>query len=283
MLGYVRTILKDYDQIMQNEAKLSNKSWSLSNLELEKMYGITVQLLETVLSSRVLRSFYPVYDLSEDEFAKESVGAHTNLMVTLADRAFSAEYSRNPRVVPLERNYRALMEAARRHDLPENVIGDIPDNGNRDDKKKALEEAKYFEEYSELTVDYDKAFEEKVNELLISMAKKDTKEGRLLYMSDKTAAILIVLAEDLAGNSPKMYWKSPKASENDRKNMEYCDYHENGSFKASEMWTVSFFVTREMSKFDDTGFFTAIIVIATLLVNHKWYDWRKNQYKEYLN
>ncbi len=279
MLKVNGKLSEEYNRILRNEALLSENVWDLTPLSFSRIHGITIQLLETALSSRILRSFYHVYDHSEMDFAEESVGAHTNLMATLADRAFFTFFDEEEKIYPAECSYRVYMEAARRHDLPENVIGDIPDNGERDDKLKAMEEYKYFEEFSEFSPESDRKFEESVNKLLHSMNDRATLLGKMLYMADKTSAVVQVLAEDFAKNSPLMRWGSPKASEFDRKNMEYCDNCINGYFKASEMWTISFLKTRKMSKYDDTGFFTAVIIMTTLIVNHAWYNWREKDYE----
>ena len=186
-----------------------------------------------------------------------------------------------------EYSYREIIEAIRRHDLPENVIGDIPDNGNRNDQELAIIERKYQEQYSKYCTWNDVEFEENVLSLLDQANEKDTFLGRFIYLADKISAILEVLSYDLANQAnrsirkPMMHISSKNASNYDKKEMEVCDYSKNGFRKASEMWTVDFFKIRKMPQYDDTGYFTAIVVIATLYVKGgQWYNWRYDDYDE---
>ena len=68
------------------------------------------------------------------------------------------------------------------------------------------------------------------------------------------------------------------ASALDKKAMVMCDNINNNRCRASEMWTISFFKLKNNILFDRTGYFTALIVMMTLDVNGKWYDWRTKEY-----
>ena len=62
--------------------------------------------------------------------------------------------------------------------------------------------------------------------------------------------------------------------------MEICGPHKSGFYKASEMWTIDHLKIRELIRLDDDGFFTALIVMYTLMVNGKWYSWREKDYRK---
>ena len=44
------------------------------------------------------------------------------------------------------------------------------------------------------------------------------------------------------------------------------------------MWAVDFFKMRKFNELDGSGFFTAIIVMYTLIVKGHWYTWREKDY-----
>jgi hypothetical protein len=45
------------------------------------------------------------------------------------------------------------------------------------------------------------------------------------------------------------------------------------------MWAIDYFKMRELEQYDDTGYFTALIVAYTLAVNGHWYIWRDHDYR----
>lgn len=266
-----------YRNIIAAEQKLTGKNWRI--FEPEDIFNITYQIREFAKASTVLRSYTSRYGLSEDSLAFESVGAHTNLMAALVDRALEYLF---PSLIDCSidgYNYREIIEAVRRHDLPENITGDIPDNGERDEGLKSVFEHSYHKHFGHYIVNpYSSEFNKKVNELLLQMEKKDTTLGRLLYSADKTAAIIIVLYYDSINKSPRLNLDNQLATSRDLAEMKLCDYRIRNSCRASEMWTIDFLKARELNKYDDYGFFTAIIVMYTLVVKGEWYNWRKNEY-----
>lgn len=60
--------------------------------------------------------------------------------------------------------------------------------------------------------------------------------------------------------------------------MKMCERVTDYAYKASEMWTIDYLKIRKIVDLDTSFFFTAIVVMATLLVNKKWYDWREKDY-----
>ena len=163
------------------------------------------------------------------------------------------------------------------HDLSENEIGDIPDNGDRNDEEKDALEMAYYEKYAAKFI--DGKLEKHVLRLLGEMQKKNSFTGRMVYLADKVAALIITLCLDEIGYSPMTYMASPHASNRDRAEMRMCDSTKDGMYLASEMWTMDFFEMRNLCQYDDTMFFTALIVAATLRVRGSWYNWREKAYQ----
>ena len=220
--------------------------------------------------------------MSQAQTAYASVGAHTFIMMSLLDRAIDYCFDAMGMHYICGYNYREIMEAARRHDLPENVIGDIPDDGTRDDEAKQTDEEKYWNDFSSYSSEHEaQNFERRVNDLLYMMNNRNTEIGNFLYLADKFSAIIEVLTYDRNGYAPVKSMVDRDLSPQDRESMRYCDYKNMGDYKASEMWTVGYFKQRNLTKIDKYGFYTAIVVMATLIVNEKWYDWRQEDYQSF--
>ncbi len=270
-----------YKSVIEKESALSHNAWCIWSLvDAKTIFDITCQLLEYAKNSFVLRSYNIFYNLMDHDGALESVGAHTNLVRAIMDRVlsflFGPELARSS--IPGGYSYREMVEAISRHDLPENQIGDLPDNGNRDNKAKFEAECEYHSKFSKHSPRYEIDFEKNIRKLLLEMEECKTTIGKLLYLSDKVAAIIITLAYDDIGRSPKMRLSNPNATERDLAEMAICDEKEDGACLASEMWTVDYFKVRELEKLDDEGIFTALVVMATLLVKDHWYKWRIHDY-----
>ena len=272
-------IKAQYKSIIEKEMHANQKFWRLESRDADIMYNAAAQLLEIAKQSMIPRSYIQNYHLSNTTVSYESIGAHANLMTAIVDRAVN--YECEDLVTPqsiYKFSYREIIEAARRHDLPENVIGDIPDDGTRDDVAKAKEESKYWREYSTLSPGREVVFEMHVNSILNMMNRHEGMVGRLLHVSDKASAILMVLCYDQAKMPPVMLIDQKNISDSDIMAMSLCDYCEHGVCKASEMWSIVYFKIRQTAKLDDTGFITGILIMATLIVNGKWYSWREEDY-----
>lgn len=284
-------IMSEYRRIMIEEFKLVKRFPPLIEkdnpgiIAATDISNVTHRLSQIAESSFVPRSYVSAYGINHDEVTNESVGAHTNLVIALTEEALSYYYGSdfgNP-----EGKYtrtidgytaREVTEAARQHDLAENVFGDIPDNGDRDNAAKDREEDDYFYRYSRTFPKDRTKFTDNVFSLLMQMRNPYSPTGRLLYLADKTAALFITLQYDTNNISPQMDKNNPDATGRDKTEMELCDYVEQGKCKASEMWAIDYFKMREICKQDDYGFFTAILVMRTLEVNGKWYSWREADY-----
>ena len=269
------SLYKAYERIMQEESKLADKNWLIPPVR--EVFKIVKQLDQIAESSSVLRSYNNRYGLTRDKIAYESVAAHTNLCMAMLDRCLSYMYG--PDIdLPDAYSYRELMEVIRRHDLPENQIGDIPDNGEAENSDKRDAEIAYFKAYSNYSPMREHFVEENVRKLLNEMEDKSSFFGRLLYVTDKASALFITLWHDKVGRHPIMRPNSRQKSGRDITEMQLCDDKVNGGYRASEMWAIDFFKERKLVQYDDTGYFTALIVAYTLEINDRWYIWREYDY-----
>lgn len=277
-------LFSEYNRIVSHEINFRRDRKKTPNLSAEEIYRLTLQLAEIAKSSLLPRSYIENYGLNAGSTAFESVGAHTNLVMALADRALSFYYGSDfgnggeYNITKDGYSYREIMETIRIHDLPENKIGDWPDNGSTDKKEKSALEQEYLEDFSEKYPIWDSCLKRHTLRLFGLMESPYSPTGRLIYLADKTAALLMALCYDSVGQPPMIHGNSPDLSERDCREIAMCDFRENNFFKASEMWAIDFLHIRQFNRLDDSCFFTAILVMYTLLVNGKWYSWREDDY-----
>lgn len=294
MLNYkinLDRIFSNYLLVLDKERELRMSHYPLADwsdyrfdLAAEVYYAVW-RIFEVARSSFVSRSYNTRYNLCKDDEVFESVGAHTNLASTILDQALGFYYEselcilEGKRVFDIEGySHRDFIEAIRVHDLAENEMGDIPDNGNRDEEKKDRFEMSYFRHFLDTYPIGDNIMKRRVIKLLGEMQNQSSIAGRLVYLADKTAALFVTLCLDKIGKSPLMNLTSPYASVRDRREMAMCDVSVNGAYKASEMWAIDFFKERKIIRFDETMIFTKMIIMATLMVNKRWYLWRERDY-----
>lgn len=286
-MSIVRVRSNVFSDIMRNEADQKGHSTIYTDIlhmraphkEALIFYNIVWQLLEVAKSSLVPRSYNTPYGLTRDNKAWESVGAHTNLVFAIMDQALWYVYG-NSFVHTVDMySYKHIVEAIRLHDLAENRTGDIADSGDRDEIQKQKVETDYFRLFAERYPSSDPNLGPKVLDLLKEMQDRGSYTGRLLYLSDKVAANIIALCLDNEDHSPMIRKDSHFISERDLKEIELCDFvTADGYYRASEMWATDFFEIRKLNRYDDALFFTALIVMATLMVHGKWYQWREKRY-----
>ncbi len=282
-------LFDEYERVIAEERKLGDyrDDGIMAPGRAAEIYDAAWRMLEIAKSSALPRSYAYRYGMSLTpvKMCYESVGGHTNLALALVDLAIRYWYG--PNFGTPEGDFQEtvdgyylmeVMEAMRLHDLPENVIGDIPDDGNRDDEAKAADEAQYFNDYINHYPPNEIYFGGKVKRLLVEMNLKASTTGRLLYEADKVSALVMTLTYDYLGYAPVLSIDDPKASQRDIESMMVCDWSQSGCYKASEMWAVGHFKTRKICQYDDLGIFTALVVMLTLMINGHWYDWREKDY-----
>ncbi len=310
--GIMKNECEMYDRIRVPSWINFNRSRGEITYRPEDFYMLAQRVLEFAKSSFVPRGYNEPYGLSSADFFFESVGGHTNLVSEITSSALDFTYSENfgnsfalssfmTRTID-GYSYREVLEVARLHDLAENETGDSPDHGNRDEDLKMAMEFDYVERHLGTYPDSQRGFTERVLRLFSEMQMLTSPTGILLYLADKVAALIVTLALDLAERervreverilaeekevppellkprSPMISGDDPYLTEQDIREIRTCDKSFNGKYRASEMWTIDYFVTREISKLDKDMFFTALIVATTLVVNDVWYGWREMDY-----
>lgn len=285
-------LFEEYNRIIQNEELISDGHFIAPICSAKEVLGIVQQLECVVTSGFVMRCCKTRYgDFSPGTLCPESVSAHTNLLQFIVDRVLFCHFGPYFEKAPDGFTYREIMEVARRHDLPENVIGDIADNGNRDDEGLLKTESVYLNQFARASAAREKKFEDKVRQLQFNMNSKRNFSGRLLYAADKASAILTTLGYDSMGAPCIMSTAFAGASAKEAKAMSLCEFRTERTDKfgnyqlcrASEMWTIDYFKIRKLYQYDDTGIITAILIIESLIVNGKWYDWREKDYAKIPN
>ena len=238
---------------------------------------VATKVLENAYSNTVLRCCGPMGHLTTDTIAYESVGAHTNLMHAIVD--YALDYIQGNKLIKLHYRRRSLTEAIRMHDLPENITGDIPDNSARDEEKKNQEDTDYFYQYTSMQSD-NIIYRTDALQLLEEMQEKSSPEGKILYLADKLAAIIMALCYDKMGYPPVEGYNDPGVSLRNQEAMRMCDIvTKENRYMQSEIWTIDFLVQRKHVQYDETGFFTALLVMATLICHKgRWYNWRQANY-----
>lgn len=274
-----------YSKIMAAETKLARDRDDYWEYPIaEEMYGVARQILEFAKAGTVPRSYVSRYGLTRDRgktIAYESDGAHTNLMSAIVDRALRFRYGILPQFTEDGHAYHSVMEAVRRHDLPENDTGDIPDDGNRDEEAKIRAEREFQAEFAGYSANQETRTDRGVAHLLHEMEGRTSPTGKLLYLADKVSAVIIVLTYDQLGRPPLRRLTDSYLTDRDRQEIALCDSAFGGdAYLASEMWTIDYFQGRSLVEYDDTGWFTALVVAATLLVRQDWYRWREEHYPD---
>ena len=268
-----------YDRIMAEEAKLSHDPWDIP--EASEMWNTVKQITEYATASTVLRSYVWNYGLCDEDArtTHESDAGHTNLMSAIIDCALCYIYGPEANYTEDGYTYREVMEAVRRHDLPENLTGDIPDDGARDEFAKAEADAKYQREFSQFSPSRNANSEKKILRLLEEMEGKTSPTGKLLYLADKVSATLMALCYNSQYQAPHKAITAENITLREIEGMRLCDEeYSRNTYYASEIWTVDYFKSRRLVKYDDTGFITALLVMYTLQVRHDWYSWREQEY-----
>lgn len=277
-----------FREIITNEAIMRGRGippeCSIFN-NADEAANLTALLFQFTQSTTVPRAYNSRYGLDDRSVTLESVAAHTNLALALADLALIYQYGYDFTVSCDHFTRRAIMTAIRIHDLPENDFGDKCDNGTIDERKKRKMETSYLDKFFSLypqtfQPDARNTFIDEVRLLFKEMRPDGCPTGQLLYLIDKASAILITLWLDQIRYSPMIHESAEDLSDRDREEMSLCDWRENGYCKASEMWTADAFHIRKFMDADDTGIITAVIVMATLQTNGRWYDWRWKDYEK---
>lgn len=273
-----------YLEVMEEERKLAENSGFVV-VEPEEAYGTVQRLVEVMGLSFVSRGYNKKYHVSNSNEKFETVAAHTNLATSLLMGFLRWRYASDTTRTADGFSFFSVIEAIKRHDLPENKTGDISDDGNRDEDEKIRVEQAYQCEYSKMAPYRDAKFEIEVLRLLKIMEQHGRPgTGRALYLSDKVSALLITLYLNEIGRPPYATVNTKGITRRDIDEMKIiCRNNPSAKtktrFLVSEMWAVDYFKSRKIINYDETGYFTSLIVMATLMMNGgKWYLWREQWY-----
>ncbi|MBR3052417.1 HD domain-containing protein [Candidatus Saccharibacteria bacterium] len=266
--------------IMEQESALHKRecgnAFLMEEFDPSDYDNLAYRLLEFAENGTVLRSGDHTAGLVISQRTHESDAAHTNLVRQLMNYAMDSYYGWG--APPPHYDRREMDEAAAIHDLPENITGDIPDNRNRDEEEKDRIENSYFETFLHRYNQADRVHCRRVEFLLHEMRAKSSEEGRLLYSADKISAIIERLSANRLGKFPRIHPDSPAIAKYSQTERDFCTKYSDGKLLQSELWTIDYLYGRRQNAHDDTGFFTAALVMTTLLVRSEWYTWREMQY-----
>lgn len=95
----------------------------------------------------------------------------------------------------------------------------------------------------------------------------------LIYLASRTADIMFALHYDIIDEWFRCL-RDGRQSEYEYHLLNIC---ESSGF-VSEMWTIDFF-EKQLPRFDNTGFFTQLVIMATLQARGVWYKWREKKYQ----
>ena len=287
-------LFTEFNRIIRHEVDLRKIHFAneQNRIVLKPRYfeGVAWRIYEIAKNSTILRCCAKNGHLTDETIAYESDGAHTNLAMAIADYALDFIYTSKNEKLPY--THREVIEAVRLHDLHENETGDLPDNEDLDRIAKSKQEADYYAKYFRSYPGYGRTFIRNVKNILQEMEMKNTKIGRIIYLSDKIAAIIMALCYDSQMVYPISHPRDKDVSNKGREAMSICDtiilqtikkeddteVNVRHGYLDSELWTIDFFKGRKLTAFDDTGFFTALLVMFTLVTKKRWYSWREKDY-----
>lgn len=159
----------------------------------------------------------------------------------------------------------SFMLAAEAHEIGEVLIGDIPDDGQRDEALKIKQEkaavAKFAEALPEVVrADLLKFFDE--------FDDKSSKRGRILYCADKIEAVLQGLLYESKGLVGDIRCKEHivKLSEQDQRGVA-----KSGSFRLADIWAVHF--VEKVRKYPEAEIFLEILDVAVHDVRGEGFAW----------
>lgn len=220
--------------------------------------------------SQVIRSgfgLYGVYDYNSDQMATavrpQSDAEHdynlSNLIALIALHF--------PEYISSEEAFMYLMEA-KIHELGENVIGDVPDDGKCDLDWKNAQELK-------VVTDFEKSFLPGKNTgyavFFREFQERSTSRGRKLYACDKLDAILTGLIYEAAGHGGDIRNKSRRLelSTQDQNNM-----RRTGSTALVDIWSAHFLDMTEGMR--EAEIPRLILRMAVENVRGEWFPWDKS-------
>lgn len=275
----LQEISPEYNRIKKEEYNLYGiNSWQWP--EDKEMYNSALNILDIAKLNLTPRSSNGVYNDYTAKYVPLSVGGHTNLYSCTMIEYYKYIYGTKIDTVEHRYDYLPLIESDHRHDQPEAITGDRADDGTRDERLKNKIEEEYLKECLNRLPNRDRHHGLIVNRLLSDMRCHGTSIiGDIKYATDKAVAPINMLVCDRLYFPYLIKPDNPRLTPQDLEEIKYCEYCHEGSYYASEMWTVDYLKLRQHAKYDYYGYCTALLVMCTLLVNdNHWYSWREADY-----
>ena len=210
----------------------------------------------------VIRSgfgLYGIYKLPEtfyDEGRSESDAEHT--LGTLILLRLISEFQ--PEVLE-KLNYRELNDVLLLHEIGEIELGDIPDDGSRNEDFKNQTEYRVAESFVKVFGN-----RRRIMHIFKNFQKRARRTGELLYMIDKAEAILQGLIYEKQGRGGHLFKKPAEVTERDR-----LSYEATGRDDLVDIWAYGFVKRSRKFRFYEQIF--SIIEEAVIDVRGKSFDW----------
>ena len=264
--------MNSFKEIMAGELKLApNMKNQYSSFSLKRIIGQLQDIISASITKCPFGQNYCYDPLNKKATPiTETVIAHTALTTTLFEKAlldcYGADFGEpNAKHTKTDDgySYREAMEAAKVYSLSELKASD--------EGEKKLFLSRYIGYH-------DRGIEFAQHVLKLASGETTTDTAKALLLADRTATIFMALARDRI-NEPSLLQRSDGRLNADEKQilMQLPAYVGN-SVKVSQLLLYKFFKTEELTKIDDTGLFTAIIITQTLNANGTWPSWRLEDY-----
>lgn len=217
--------------------------------------------------SEVIRSGFGLYGVYQFDMAKpfdrqrsESDLEHTAGLTWLT-ALVSMFY---PGLIPASQMALSMLVALV-HEIGETELGDIPDDGLRDEnKKRAIE----HEVLQGLISDLPPFFRRRILIGFTELQARTTERGRIMYCLDKLETILQGLIYESEGRGGDYHYKMKqrRISQQDRNNI-----RDTGSCKLVDIWSKHFL--EKIADFPEAPIFTDILRAAVVDIRGEWFSW----------
>lgn len=214
------------------------------------------QLSQVIRSGFGVARVYPYdprvkFDQTRSESVLEHIAGVTNLLILVAVYF--------PDVISWQK-LPELIVTSQHHEIGENIIGDLADDGRRDEAAKNRIEAAAMEKYCANLPD---PFGQNLNASFRELQQKDSEAGQIVFCADKNEAPLQGLIYEAEGRRGDVIYRM---SEQDRRFAEIT-----GTTSLVDIWACHVLqLTRGMY---GAEIFEGILRAAVIDVRGKWFDW----------
>lgn len=160
-----------------------------------------------------------------------------------------------------------FLMAAQLHEIGEVELGDLPDDGTRDEKHKCRVEQKVMDRYLK---DLPEPYNTELALFFLEFQHRSTRRGRILYCLDKLEAVFQGLIYEKEGRGGDWHAKERicNFSAQDRQNMA-----ETGSSQLVDIWAVHFM--DQIADIPEAPNFLEILGAAVCDIRGEWFPWAR--------